>query len=265
MDELIETRKPKNIIAYMHLYKCGGTTFNWILQKAFPGEVLYCENLKKDNTLISKAQLDDYLLKTKTEPKALSSHLIQYNALERFEAVVITLREPSSRIRSGFNFDSLDGNFSGSFDEYIECYRNFMVESLGVNLLADLDCGRIFTCILEQNDLSLVCLEHLMAEKGVAGLDLACGHRLNEALIPGQGPFKQVKSLSAVQLARIREINRLDYQLYERQCKALIEYAAGIPDIDVRMAEYQNRCQMASKAIQNITSYGQNPEHFVYI
>ena len=34
-----------NLLAYMHIYKCGGTTLHWVLQRAFPERVLYFENL----------------------------------------------------------------------------------------------------------------------------------------------------------------------------------------------------------------------------
>ena len=32
-------------ICFFHLFKCGGTTFNWILQNNFPDNVLYVESL----------------------------------------------------------------------------------------------------------------------------------------------------------------------------------------------------------------------------
>ena len=253
------------IIAYMHLYKCGGTTFNWILQKCFPGRVLYCENSKRNNTPILKGQLNSYLEMGARDACALSSHLINFDALCCAHLVVTTIREPSSRIRSAYNFDILSGNFAGSFDEYIEVYRNFMVEKLGVPFLASLNTDRVFTCILEQYDLSLVCLEHHVIEKGLGPIDFAYRARLNVAPVLVPGSMSQVGKPTDRQLLRIQQINDIDHQFYEHQSQQLINYAKRIPDIDERLLDFRNRCKHLSSSENLLSSYGQGPDDFTYI
>ena len=36
--------KNKIELIFFHIFKCGGTTFNWLLQENFPDKVIYAES-----------------------------------------------------------------------------------------------------------------------------------------------------------------------------------------------------------------------------
>lgn len=251
-----------NSLAYMHIYKCGGTTFNWVLQRAFPKRVLYCENSDPQNKHLEKCQLDTFRENTNFSYAALSSHLIRYNALSDFEFVVTILRNPAKRLLSAFNFDKVRGNYSGDFNSYIECRTNFMSWALGNDFIADIDTGRIFCCILEDFDLSMVSLEHFLAIRGLE-VDLAAPKILNAAKNINSG--NQITSITADQLERIQCLNHNDYELYNLQSEKLKGFCMAIPDLKEKMNDYRKRKEEALKNIPNIKSYGQGPNHFTFL
>jgi hypothetical protein len=252
------------LIAFLHIYKCGGTTFNWVLQRAFPERVLYCENKPPEIRHIEKDQYDAFREKTKTSYSALSSHLIRYNALSDFDFVVTILRDPAKRLLSAFNYDVARGEYSGDLDSYIECRTNAMSWTLGKDFLSELDSGRIFCCILENLDLSMICLEYLLAIHGHE-VDLAAPRALNV----GKERIKDQSNMATVltpdQLERIQILNQSDCQLYSSQLSRLKGFSMAIPGLTQKLNDYQLRKEKAVESIPKIRSYGQGPRHFTYI
>jgi hypothetical protein len=254
----------ENLLAFIHIYKCGGTTFNWVLQRAFPGRVLYCENSPPEIRHIEKNQYDAYREKAALSYAALSSHLIRYNALSSFSFIVTILRDPAKRLLSAFNFDVERGDYSGDLDSYINSRVNAMSWTLGNEFLSDIDSGRIFCCILEDFDLSMVCLEHLLAIHGLE-VDLAAPKVLNagKERIKNQGNL--AKGFTPEQLERIRCLNQVDYDLYSIQLAKLKGFSMAILGLYDKVNDYQLRKEIALASIPNIKSFGQGPQHFTFI
>jgi hypothetical protein len=256
--------QPENLLAFMHIYKCGGTTFNWVLQRAFPERVLYCENSPPEIRHVEKDQFDAYLEKTDLSYAALSSHLIRYNALSGFDFVVTILRDPAKRLLSAFNYDIASGGYSGDLDSYIERRVNAMSWTLGDDFLSEIDSGRIFCCILEHFDLSMVSLEHLLTIHGYE-VDLAAPRALNAGKERIKDKSNIVTGFTPEQLERIQSLNQADYDLYSSQLTKLNGFSMAIPILAQKLDEYQLRKEKAAASIPTIKSFGQGPRHFTFI
>jgi hypothetical protein len=254
----------ENLLAFMHIYKCGGTTFNWVLQRSFPESVLYCENSPPVIRHVEKDQYDAYRENTDIAFAALSSHLIRYNALSDFAFVVTILRDPAERLLSAFNYDVARGDYSGDLDSYIECRVNVMSWTLGNDFLSEIHSGRIFCGILEYFDLSMVSLEHLFAIHGHE-VDLAAPKVLNagKERIKDQGNL--ATDFSPEQLERIQYLNHADYDLYSSQLTKLKGFSMAIPDLNNKLNDYQIRKEKSIASIPAIKSFGQGPRHFTFI
>ena len=252
-----------DLIAYMHIYKCGGTTFNWILQRAFPGAVLYCENPPPIIKHVEPEQYKTFKNQTTTSYAALSSHLIRYEALNDFSYVVTTLRDPAKRLLSAFNYDVASGDCAVDLDTYIEQRVNTMTWTLGDSFIADVDSGRNYCCILEEYDLSLVCLEYYLELNGIQ-VDLSAPKALNLGAEKIKGG-KAVSSLTAEQAKRIQQLNQVDYDLYRAQRSKLKGISMAIPDLENRLLDYSSRKKIAVNEINSILSYGQGPRHFTFV
>ncbi|QNI86912.1 sulfotransferase family 2 domain-containing protein [Synechococcus sp. ROS8604] len=256
-----------NILAFMHLYKCGGTTFNWALQNAFPSRVLYCENKDSSGSRIDIEKFISYTsLDSLKKYSAVSSHLIDYKCLSEFSVVTTILRDPLSRLVSAYNFDFYRSMFTGTFDQYIDIYVNMMSKALGsefINLLSSSDSR--CALFLEDLDLSIIYLESMIKLYGY-DVNLAFPSlRLNisKGKVP-QAVSKHV--LTDDQKKRFRFLNRDDIDLYRQQSeffKATLPKLCG--DIDSSRREFSTRKLLADEKMSLIKSYGQGPAHFVYI
>ena len=255
---------PESLLAFMHIYKCGGTTFNWALRRAFQERILYCENSSQDSSHIEKSQYDSYLKKVDSHYTAISSHLIRYSALADFDIVVTILRDPAKRLLSAFNFDIATGGYIGDIDSYIEQRVNAMTWTLGDRFLAEIDSGRIFCCILEHFDLSMVSLEHLLAINGHE-IDLAVPKALNTGKERLKGRENILTGFTDEQLARIRSLNQSDYELYSSQLSKFKGFCMAIPLLEQKLNEHQIRKEKATVSIPLIKSFGQGPRHFTLI
>jgi hypothetical protein len=254
---------PADLIAFMHIYKCGGTTFNWILQRTFPGAVLYCENSPPVIRHIEPEQYEGFKAVSRTSYSALSSHLIRYEALKDFSHVVTTLRDPAKRLISAFNYDVARGDCTVDLDTYIEQRVNTMTWTLGKDFINDIDSGRIFCCILEEYDLSLVCLEYWLDLNGIQA-DLSAPKALNSGA-EKINDAKAISSLSSEQVKRIQKLNQEDYDLYRTQKSKLKGIAMVLPDLQEKLSNYTSRKKAAAAAIDIILSYGQGPRHFTFL
>lgn len=262
IDSLI--MQPANLMAFMHIYKCGGTTFNWMLQREFPNGVLYCEDSRQENKHIEKKQLQAFMQNTSHRYSALSSHLIRYNALAGFSFIVTLLRNPASRLLSAFNYDVSRGQYVEDMDSYIERRTDVMVWTLGEDFMADLDSGRVFCGILENFDLSMVCLEYLLSIHG-HHVDLSAPKALNVGKHRIKNPEKTLSSLTSDQIQRIKELNQADYELYNSQLNKQKGFVMAIPELDSRLRAYHERKKNTENSGIKILSYGQGPMHFTFI
>lgn len=256
----------QNLLAYMHVYKCGGTSFNWTLQHAFPDKVLYCENSKTSGSRsrINKEQLNQYINLARKRYIALSSHNIIFDALTDFQYVVTTLRDPSARILSAFNHDVRRGDCEVGIDMYIQRRVNFMSKILGDDFIAHIDSSRIFCIVLDQLDISMVALEHFLAINGHI-VSLVVPHALNVGSRKKNQPESVVKNLSNAQTELFSKLNKLDICLYESRKKWLMDYVSNIPDFDLKLKNYHDRKKIFVESLPLIKSFGQGPNHFVYI
>jgi len=250
----------------MHIYKCGGTSFNWTLQHAFPDKVLYCENSKSKSgkSRINKEQLDQHINLAKKKYMALSSHNIRFDALSDFQYVVTILREPCARILSAFNHDVRRGDCQVGIDMYIQRRVNFMSKTLGDNFINHIDSPRIFCIILEHLDISVVALEHFLAINGHI-VNLVVPHALNVGSRKKNQPESVVDNLSNAQIGLFSKLNKLDICLYESQKKRLMDLVSTIPDFDLKLKDYRERKKVFAESLPLIKSFGQGPNHFVYI
>ena len=198
--------QPASLMAFMHIYKCGGTTFNWMLQREFPNGVLYCEDSRRENKHIKK-QLQTFMQNT-SHRYQLFLLLNTIRCLAGFSFIVTLLRDPASRLLSAFNYDVSRGQYVEDMDSYIERRTDVMVRTLGEDFMADLDSGRVFCGILENFDLSMVCLEYLLSIHG-HHVDLSAPKALNVGKQRIKNPEKILSSLPPVKYSESKNLIKL--------------------------------------------------------
>jgi len=263
IDSSVKSKLDK-MIAFHHLYKCGGTTINWILQKNYPGHVLYCE--KKEIEHVQLSSLADHLKMSTVDYAALSSHLINYEATAYCSFIFTFIREPASRILSAYNFDVSSGTYSDNLDSYIDARDNQMSRILGKDFIDSTNNGQnnIFCGILEQFDESLVCIENILLDRGVK-IDLSYPGALNAGSRLHKKNPNLIQSLSNQQKERIYTLNSKDVLLYVSQENSLRNHMNKLPEFPNMLKEFKLRKENASSYIKAVKSYGQGPRHFVYV
>jgi hypothetical protein len=231
-------------LVHHHTFKCAGSTFNWILQRNFPGNVLHVEG-ESDQQRITCAQVARHLEGSACQ--AVSSHLLAMPARDLGIGAlhVAFARDPIERLWSSHYFFDRRGDFDPphTFEQFcrgsIEWNGNFQVRHLSVPSVdswrdeegwallpdtIDLDRADAFIGVVELFDESMVILEHRLKALGIR-FNGAYLKPLNTSGKPERPP------LSDDFTAFLFEHTRLDRRLHEdataRLRDALLEIDRG--------------------------------------
>jgi hypothetical protein len=183
------------LIVHLHAFKCAGSTFSWILEKNFPGSVLYVES-KNPSKRLRWSEIQN-ILKNRSHIKAITSHLLECPPINTNNSYLIVelIRNPINRYLSAYRFQKKVGQIKAetSFQQYLQAHRdtiraNFMSRHLSPqyfnseegkqqgwmlnNDAIDLNRDDLFVGTVEKFDESMVLLEILFQSKGIP-LDLS--------------------------------------------------------------------------------------------
>ena len=258
-------------ISFFHLFKCGGTTFNWILQNNFSGRVLYAEKPVPCRGRLKGASVQDYLSRhTEITYDALSSHLAEPACADLALFPCSILRVPSDRNWSAYHFQIRQGTLQEGlgYRDYLEKHHDFQSRVLGgeqVNSESLEDVLNRFNLgILERFEESMVVFEWLLERQGVK-LNLAYPGEKNRS----KNRASQSSSIDSRSIddALTMTCYWHDLELYKRATERLEDHLAAMPDRDTRMADYAERCDQArqQEQRQKLTRYGTGPNDFTYI
>jgi hypothetical protein len=256
------------IFAFFHLYKCGGSTFNQILESNFPRTVLYAETsdhllsgqkLGRRRKRLEKQPVEIYL-NSNAHFKALSSHLASPDIASLALQPLTIIRNPYSRMMSAFLFDKKLKNIrsDASFDEY----ASNRVNEMSKRLQADQPPKQpLFYCVLEMFDESLILLERMMYLNHGVQVDLSYLKRLNVSSARGSHPSP------VGDYSRFKNDNSVDHDLYEHAVQFIASSSSSIPEWDKLASDYKRR---KAKKLQNhkdglfdVCPSGNNPEQCI--
>lgn len=230
------------IFAFYHLYKCGGSTFNQILEFNFLRAVLYAESsdhlqsgqaLGRRRKRLEKQPVANYL-NIYTHFKALSSHLASPDIASLALQPVTIVRDPCSRMVSAFSFDKALKNVcrDTSFDKYAADNINRMTKLL----YAGQPSRRpFFHGVLEMFDESMILLEHIMYLSYGVQVDLSYAKPLNQA----SGRGKDLHSVDSS--SNFRAENSDDYELYDSSVEFINSSISRIQNWDKLAFDYRRR------------------------
>ena len=258
------------IIAFYHVYKCGGSTFNQILESNFPRAVLYAESrdhglsdevLDRPRKRLEKQPLENYL-NSNNQFRALSSHLASPDIASLALQAVTIIRHPLSRMMSAYSFDKVLQNIpaDASFDEYASNNINTMTKRLyaGQREMQSMFCG-----VLEMFDESMILLEHMMYNSYGVQVDLSYAKPLNKS----SGRGKALPSIN--HSSNFKAKNSEDYELYQCTVEFMNSSISSIQNWDNLAFDYrrrkENRIQSEKAGVLNIYPSGNNPEQCILL
>jgi hypothetical protein len=230
------------LLIFYHLYKCGGSTFNSILETNFPHSVLYAES--KDHGLTDLAigrqrrrlevePLFEFLADSKRY-HVLSSHFASPLVASLSQQAVTILRHPFTRMQSSFNYDIMLGNIDSNvnFVEYANLRRNAMSRTLFAGASPN---HPFFYGVLELFDESMVLLEHMMYVNYGVLLDLsyAAPSNVSPSLGKPSNPASQSESFEADNLA--------DYEIYDRAVRLIESSSKDISGWNSKLSDFRRR------------------------
>ncbi len=264
--------KPELDIFFYHIFKCGGTTFNWLLQENFPDKVIYAESPINSDKPISKNSLEKALQKFKLDKKkikAVSSHNISSECYSLAKLPFTLIRHPMNRNWSAFNH--INKNKKLSFEDYLKINNNFQTKLLSIGrdlkdeklILIILD--RLRVGILERFDESMVYLESLGEILNI-NLDLSYSKKFNKQIYKKRTQyFKSPDNL--IQNQTLKDLFYLDFQLYNYANKKLNEELKKITNFEEKLLDFKKRCDYLKKISYRgkRNNYGQNQTSFYII
>lgn len=264
-------------VFHHHGFKCAGTTLSWILERNFPGAVLYVEGRRHDERLAWQTAL---AVARDAGAEAVSSHLATVPPRNHAAALlhVAFVREPRARLVSAHLFqngDAADVGTERAFERFLEHVRCTIVSNYQTRHLSPQDAGGwtrragwelrpdqislrrpdVVVGVVERMDESLVVLERLLAAKGVA-FDAAFPRPQNA------GPY----DIHATQrlVARVPDdMVELDEVLYARADAAL---AAACERLGIReddLAAFRRRCEALTRVPTRVTV--PSPDAWTYV
>jgi len=245
-------------VLHLHGFKCAGTTFAWILEKNYPGQVAYVESDAPDARLpwqIARSGL------ASPHWRAATSHLCSMppegNVWARITVALV--REPRQRICSGYRFEQRRGTVPAgeSFPHYLERLKDTELNNYQTRHLSPQDDGGwlamagwqarpdlidlkrqdLFVGLVEEFDMSMVLLE-----RRLAGLDIpfdAAYHTVHNRSEEEPAPAEMLESIP-------RAMVELDDELYARARDALRGEWAEMDDADARLADFRRRSAEAA-------------------
>ena len=241
-------------ILHVHGFKCAGTTFNWILERNYPGRVRYVESESIGRRLPWQRIRDEVDL---SDARAVTSHLTTVPDVDAGLAAITVafVREPLARLISAYRFEqrSTSPRFPGEpFANYLRRIVNTVESNYQSRLLSpqhfvasgpflgwqldphliDLDRPDLFVGVVERFDESMVLLEHRLASLGIT-FDGA--YQLAENVSSGVFPTEPGWSGET----RLADYDRL---LHRRADTILSAQLGSLPDAEGALAEYRARC-----------------------
>jgi hypothetical protein len=253
------------IFAFYHLYKCGGSTFNQILECNFPRAVLYAEThdhlqsgqaLGRRRKRLEMQPVENYL-NVNSHFRALSSHFASPDIASFALQPVTIVRDPYSRIVSAFSFDKALKNIRHdvTFDEYLSNNVNRMTSLLYAGQQAS---EPFFYGVLEMFDESMILLERKMYLDHGVQVDLSYARPLNKASAHG-------KEMShASQASGFKSENADDYELYNSSLEFIISSITRIQNWDSLVCDYTrrkaNRIWQKEAGLLDMCVSGNNPK-----
>ena len=257
-------------ICFFHLFKCGGTTFNWILQNNFPGEVLYAEKPDRCRGRLKASSVQEHLRQDDVSKyKVLSTHLAEPACTELARFPCSMVRIPMNRNWSAYNFQIHQGSTDQSvpYASYLEKHHDFQVRVLigekvdnhpVENILRQFNLG-----VLERFDESMLVFEWLLLQQGIS-VNFAYPGRKNKS--------KMVQQLAEHSLRDVDDALKMncflkDLDLYRAASQVLDERIASIPDMEERLEDFKRRCELAQAQEERtpLMGYGKGPADFTYI
>ena len=257
-------------ICFFHLFKCGGTTFNWILQNNFPDHVLYAEKPDRCRGRLKASSVEDHLRQAGAHGyQVLSSHLAEPACAQLAQFPCSIVRIPMDRNWSAYKFQIHQGSTDSSFPyaQYLERHHDFQVRVLGgedsqedrvQSILQTFNLG-----ILERFDESMVVFEWLLLQQGIS-VNFAYPGRKNKSKTSQQNVENMSKEIdNALKMNCFLK----DLELYRAASGLLDERIAAIPDMDQRLRDFQQRCDQAQHREERtpLKGYGKGPSDFTYL
>lgn len=257
-------------LIFFHIFKCGGTTFNWLLQENFPDKVIYAElPLNTENKYLAKEILNEniYKLIKKKEIKAISSHNMSSSCFDIGEIAFSILRHPKKRNWSAYNFQ----NTKISYEDYLIKNSNFQFKVLtkgekGIKgyekkMIKDLLVNFKFG-ILERFDESMLFLEWICKKRGL-DLDLSYSNNFNSQIYGKKLISKDSEEVNQ----KMMDFYKLDLLLYNQANKKLDYELQKIPNLEYSLSEFKLRCRNLKEINYKGKSekYGQGPASFHFM
>jgi len=245
-------------IVHHHAFKCAGSTLAWILERNYPGNVLFIEG-KGSGDRISCEQVRPYLASHRYQ--AVSSHLLAIPPLggNIGDLHIALLRAPIDRVLSAYRFQKKTGDIGGdvSLEAYIE--TNFQAENfqakhasmphpatgiagwgLDERVYRKIESGELQVGLVEYFDQSMLLLEAEARDRGIP-FDGAYPRKINTTTSSGD-PDPAGAALPDNLKALCAEKNAADSRLYETVKRRLLPaFSARFGESELR--DFASRCQ----------------------
>ena len=119
-------------IGFLHIFKCGGTTVNWILEKNARKKCLFLE-AKMGERLSRKDVIHAIEEHFPAGLKAISSHNIDSDVIIKTKFPLTFIRDPLKRMWSAYTFEKFQQkiNSQETFLEFSSKNANFQTRVLG--------------------------------------------------------------------------------------------------------------------------------------
>lgn len=234
----------KPFICFVHIGKCGGTTFNSILSDNLPGFYTIPSH-RKARVAFNKDHLRQFL--RSTDAQGVGGHTVKpyldYESVVRRQIFYVTfLRDPVKRYISLANHRIYRGWSKGIEDTFAaEKYRDYQIRHLtgnhdlngAIEMIQRLD----FVGIVEQYDLSLL----LLKQKLEPYFDLEINYERENVAKDRRTNFYNLDTLSEVELNRVKTENALDVQLYQKAWEQFEQMKADYKgDLDADLEAFRD-------------------------
>ncbi len=259
-------------ILHLHGFKCAGTTFTWILEKNFPGQVAYVEARGRGDRLAwqdvsSRLDLSPY--------RALTSHLITLPEAGKGPARmnIAFVRDARERIESAYRFHRKTNSLAHSdetFAQFVErietsALANYQTRHLspqddggwdkrrGWQLRPDLiqfDRDDLFIGVVERFDESLIVIERLLAAAQIT-FDAAYPSAMNKS--------ETGERFSGIPISAVE----LDDVLHDRAVTQLEHWMTNLAITERTVREFRERCASLTKSNTDVSLM--TPDQWTYL
>lgn len=244
-------------IVHHHVFKCAGSTLTWILERNFPGVVLYIEGPRTSSSArITCDQVLPYVADNRYQ--AVSSHVLAIPKLKGNIGDVhfSLLRDPIERVLSAYRFHKKRKDIGDdvSFEQFVEKnlqadnfqtrHSSMPTSSTGIaswqiddRIFEKIESGELIFGLVEFFDQSMLLLEAVAKERGFA-FDGAYPRKLNMTTDIADSDSVISDDVRAFCARK----NALDFELYEIVKKRFLPaFHALYTDLDLQ--EFASRCE----------------------